>query len=390
MKKILITVRHPGPAQTIAAIIPFLAEYYDRVILVASDAALLMLQERFSSILSMVDLYYRGNGRWTLYDGRWNNLIKGDIMEYSSENDCGFLELIEELAILIQSCQADVVLRTTPALNWGVDEAVILACVKKKLTVKCCCYQEDYGCGVGLEQVPNSIAVIDLMAKKYLEKRNISAIVIGVLNQNLFKKFRPYQEARRQTRKKLGIVDREIVVLYCMGASGDKEAEMEHFLLFLESIGSQPVFLRFHPRNTEEERSLYREISYSRSVRILDDLSYDGALSFSDYLVSAASAMNQDALQYQIFCGQVQLKTLSIYTQGAYTRRILESTTISANYPASIEGMGSKIIAEDHLKEEQYHVEDEERNRYSKEAEKRFGIKIEESIRRFYEYLNAD
>lgn len=125
-------------------------------------------------------------------------------------------------------------------------------------------------------------------------------------------------------------------------------------------------------------------------MRILDDLSYDGALSFSDYLVSAASAMNQDALQYQIFCGQVQLKTLSIYTQGAYTRRILESTTISANYPASIEGMGSKIIAEDHLKEEQYHVEDEERNRYSKEAEKRFGIKIEESIRRFYEYLNAD
>ena len=388
MKKILITLRHPGPTQAIVAILPSIVRYYE-VTLVASDAGLSTLITRFGEQIESVELFYLYHNQWKIFSEQCADWEKSDIAEF----ECGDPQLDQlrnKLAELIKSVHPDVVIRTTPTIKIGIDEIIVEICSECFPNVRCLCYQEDYGCGVYLEKMPNPIAVIDRYAQKMLEQASIDSVVVGCLGQSLYKYYKPYDVARSLARKKLGIGDAECVVLYCLGASTAFELELDHFITVLNQMNTCKMYYKFHPRNTEMQRKMIQEVSKDRAILLPEPFPYDETISFPDFILSIASALNQDSLQYQIECNKDTFHTISVYTKGEISSAVLNSTLGVSELPHTQEGMGSLIINEEKISDDTVDCENVCLDRLFSEAKQRFGISESERLDNLINYIEVE
>jgi len=258
------------------------------------------------------------------------------------------------------------------------------------------CYQEYYNCGINIESFPCNIATVDTHAKALLQKRKIGATVTGWLNQAVFEQYRPYSKVRKQTRTQLGINDGEKAVIYCTVSSGDLEAELNHFELFIKSVKMSQkylpgikVFIRFHPRNKKEEREAYARLVGKSECVCVNSVCMDGVLSFSDFMVSAASAINLDVLQYQVMAQLPSLMSVSVLTAGKLTDKIVVSATGQEFFPASQKKMGSLIVSEDTYENFFCCTTEKQRAELYECAKKMFDTSAEKSVVRFLKYLEC-
>lgn len=389
MERLLITLRHPGPTQVIASILSTLQKRYKKVAVVASDTALILIQERFNRYIHGIDLYYSRNGAWQILSENCLDRVpvRGDNLEFESQYDEGYKNLVFSFSKLLKEYNPDIVLRTTPAMKWGIDEALVEACKKSGINCSYRCYQEYYGCGINLESFPYAVATIDKYAQALLREKEVKSIVTGWLNQTVFKEYRPYEEARAQTRAQLGLKEIDIAILYCTVASGNIDAELKHFYLFLQSVKSPRIYIKFHPRNTEYERRSYMVQAINKECICVDMFSIDGVLAFPDFTVSVASAINLDMLEYQVMAQLPVLKCVSVFTKGILTESILLSAIGEKSIPISQSGMGS-LIVDEYNYENIFNCSIEQQKVWLYECAKRiFDVSAEKSINRFLKYL---
>ena len=390
MKKILITLRHPGPTQAIIGLVPLLKKRVEKVGLIVSDCALQELQNRYINILEDIEIYYCRKNKWILV--KQENLrddLRGDNLEFNSNIEMGYVKLVDSLVKFISVYKADIILRTTPMFKWGVDEAIIEASKVLGIEEKCRCYQECFDCGNDLYSFPNAIATVNEQAKSILESKGIPAVVVGWLNKNIFLSYRPYNIARKDTRIQLGIRDKEQAILYCTVASGNIDAELNHFISFIKSMNSiinKRLFIKFHPRNTDAEKQSYIKIS-NNEIKCVDTLPMDGILSFADFLISPSSAINFDLLEYQVLNNEKKLRTLSIYTRGRFTESIISSSATKCIELDLKEMMGSLIVSETDYSDLFDDCIEAKRIQLCADACKTFGVSINESKNSFLKYL---
>lgn len=387
MKKILITLRHPGPVQSIAAVLPYLAKHYN-VTVVATDAGLSTLIMRFREQIDNIQIYYLYHNQWKLYSKQCEDWKKADKAEFDWE-DAKLNQLRNKLAELIEFIHPDVVLRTTPTIKMGIDEIVADVCGRISLDIRCLCYQEDYGCGINLGSVPNPVAVVDRHAQNMLEEVAINSVVVGWLGQNIYQYYTPYNVARSLARQKLGIYDYECVILYSLGASRSFELDLEHFKTVLNQISKCKIYYKFHPRNTANQRRLIQDVAKDKAIMLPETISYDEAISFPDFILSVASALNQDSLQYQIECHEEKLNTISVYTKGTISSGILISTIGVSELPHIRDGMGSVIINEENISDNAFTFESVHPERLFSEAKVRFGISEKERLDNLINYIEG-
>lgn len=191
-------------------------------------------------------------------------------------------------------------------------------------------------------------------------------------------------------QKKLGISDAECVVLYSFGASKSFELELEHFITVLNRMNTCKIYYKFHPRNTEIQRKIIQEASKDRAILLPEPFPYDEAISFPDFILSIASALNQDSLQYQIECNKDTFHTISVYTNGEISSAVLISTIGVSKLPHTQEGMGSLIINEETISDNTFDCENVCRNRLFSEAKQRFGISESERVDNLINYIEVD
>jgi hypothetical protein len=390
-KRLLITLRHPGPAQSIISVLPSLTKTYETVAVVATDTALLLLQERYSQYLNDVILYYCEKGIWSMIPKNCPQFlpVTGDCLEFKSQYEKGYQSLIVNLSDLLKQYQPDIVLRTTPATKWGVDEALAEACRCARIECTYRCYQEYYNCGMNLESFPYVIATIDEHAQALLKQKGIESTVIGWLNQAVFNGYRSYKEARKQTRKQLGLTQNDMAVLYCTVDSGDLDAELKHYSLFLKAFTNFCTYIRFHPRNQEQERQQYIALTNNKECVCVDNLSMDGVLAFPDVMVSAASAINLDMLQYQAMYQISPLQGVSVFTKGIWTEAIILAATGQKSLPTTKHCMGSLIIDENSYEGFFNYLTKQKKLWLYDCVKKTFGVSNNKNTKLFLDYLDG-
>lgn len=389
---LLITLRHPGPLQAIASILPTLRTTFLNVVLVITDFALECAQNRFVKQIEGLSVYYYNCGRWkkttVTHDTR---IIQSGITEFERIEEKGFGQMIKDIEAILKKENPDIILRTTPAMKYGVDEAVGRAAAELDISSRMRCYQEIYDCGIDLGEMKTPVGVVDCKAAKRLQLQGIDSFVVGWMNQAVFETFGSYDLVRIQIRGRLGLDDKDQVILYCMVASGDVQSEMEHFRHFLKQIKSTCVraYIRFHPRNSNEYRQNLLNMAEAEGavIEVADYLSMEQVLAFPDYIVSAGSAMNLDALQYQILSGSIELKTLSIYTIDRETKAILYNIFGMETQPYMEEGMGSLILDGIGYIERITSVSEQERKQLYKEVNEMFCMPLAKVKERFLLYL---
>lgn len=390
--KLLITLRHPGPLQAIAAILPELRNSFPEVIFVITDAALEIAQNRFGKQIEGLSVYYYDSGRWkkkaVTQDKR---ILQSGITEFEGIEEKGFRQMINDMKVILEKENPDIVLRTTPAMKYGVDEAVGRAAAEQNILSRMRCYQEIYDCGIDLTEMKTPIGVVDLKAAKRLRHQGIDSFVVGWMNQMIFETYDSYELVRTRTRARLGLEDVDRAIVYCMVASGNFQSESNHFRHFLEQIGlvCVRVFVRFHPRNSDEYRHHFLNMAKAARVEIAmtDQLSMEQILAFPDFIISAGSTMNLDSLQYQMVSGVEQLKTLSIYTRDKETKAVLHTALGVETQPYMEEGMGSLILDGAGYVNQIASISDEEKKQLYEEAKEMYGIPLTKVKERFLLYL---
>ena len=387
MKRILITLRHPGPVQSIAAVLPYLVKHYE-VMIIATDTGLSTLIMRFGDQIEGIKVFYLCQNQWKIFSKRCEDWKNADILEFEYEV-LKFDLLRDKLVELIQAVRPDVVLRTTPAIKIGIDEIIVEVCSRISSDIRCLCYQEDYGCGIDLERMQNPIAVVDIHAQQMLKRASINSVVVGCLGQSIYKKYKPYCVARSLARGKLGIRDDECVVLYSIGASRSFELELEHFTTMLNRMNTHKVYYKFHPRNTDAQRKMIQDVSKERAIMLPEFFPYEETISFPDFILSIASALNQDSLQYQIECNEVELHTISVYTKGKISSAVLLSTLGVSELPHLQEGMGSIIINEEDISDNTFERMNVCLDRLFSEVKQRFGIPENERLDNLINYIEG-
>lgn len=387
MKKLFITLRHPGPAQAIMAILPDLCTRY-YVAIVASDVALTMISKYIQNPLDNLQVYGSINGDWNCVQCH-NMNDNWDTLQFSSSSEPGYIDLIHRLAKLIKQYRPNIALRTTPASLWGVDEALAEACFLAGVHCQCRCYQEWYHCGQGLEQFPDEIAVTDKIAVELLNQDGIKARPVGWINALLFRNQRPYAQMRKDSRTQLGLNDEEIAILYCASTCEDIAAELSHFASFATLAFGAKLFIRFHPRTSIEEREAYLQEAAGIPITV-DELPLEASIAFADYLVSVGSAINMDSLQYQIISGEENLSTVSVYTSGPSTNRIRKSATGNHEMPLATVGNGSLIIPEHDLSLLAVRLEEQHRKKLFEETSRLLGGCSNTIVQSFVDYLENE
>lgn len=384
MKKLLITVRHPGPTQAIIPMIPILCKEYD-VLILACYSSLNIMRERYAFVFRFARIVFLSDGIWHTANHIINDKLIADAVEYTSSSDSDYIQLINKIRDLISKERIDIALRTTPSMHYGVDEALPEACAMNN--IPCFCYQDDYGCGIELDKVKNRIAVVDEKAGELLQK---PYCVVGWLNQSLFKHFNSYSVSRKNARQKIQFDSEHVVVLYCMTASSNDACEFSHFRDIINGDLSThcKLLYKFHPRNSPDYRAEIRKIAKGNAEELENSLFYDEIISLPDYIVSPGSIINQDSLQYQIESKVSELKTLSIYTKGIITSQIINSACGLDNIPRMNNGMGSMIVPENMCFK---HIEStyNNRERLFEESKSRFDLDEKERIQRFLTYLDG-
>lgn len=388
---VLITLRHPGPLQAIAAMLPTLKDASINVVLICTDSALECAQNRLEKqIEGLMVYYFRGCWIKSIITSK-NRLTQSGLTEFKRVEEKGFVHMVNDMKFILQKEEPDVILRTTPAMNYGVDEAVSRAASELEMMDRMRCYQEIYDCGMDLGEMKNPVAVVDRKAAERLKRHGIDSFVVGWMNRAIFEAYDPYGLVRAWTRAKLGLNDMDQAILYCTVASGNNEAEFTHFRHFLEQVSSVNVraYIRFHPRNSDGYRHDFLKMvkAISTEIEVVDCLSVEQSLAFPDYVISAGSAMNLDVLQYQIVSGIATLNTLSIYIKDKETKAILYTALGVQTQPYMEEGMGSLILDGDGYLTRVANVSEKERRQLYDEANEMFGLPSAKVKERFLIYL---
>lgn len=390
--KVLITLRHPGPLQAIVAILPELRNTFSEVMLVITDVALEIAQSRFEKQIEGLAIYYFDRDQWkkTIVGGA-KKIFQSGITEFDDIAEKGFRQMVNDIKEIIEKENPDIILRTTPAMKYGVDEAVCRAAAEEDIMDRMRCYQEIYGCGIDLKELKTPVGVVDVKAAKKLRDQGISSFVIGWMNQAVFEKYDSYETVRTRTRAQLGLRDTDRAILYCTVASGNSQSELGHFWHFLEQMLSScaRAYICFHPRNTDEYQKQFLNLAKVAGVKIsvTNHLSMEQRLAFSDFIISAGSAINLDLLQYQLLSGVKQLKTLSIYTRDKETRSVLH-TAFGIEIPPYMEmGMGSLILDGTEYITQIDHISDVVKKQLYEDAKEMFGIPLTKVKERFLMYL---
>ena len=356
MKKILITLRHPGPADAICSILPELMKRYI-VIFVLTDSAINFIKDKYKKYFDKIQVYIPST---KLENGfvKYENNIKSCCCEFDGVDTKKLHILYTNLKELVNRLNPDIALRTTPALKWGVDE--LLPRVMKELGKydRLRCYQEYYGSGRALNDRENEIAcvgcksfaTVDEIAKNIKDYAKKSVTVVGWMNQGQFSKYKNYNDARNLFRIKNNIVN-DFCILYCTIATEQLEKELKHYIFFLETIKksnkTKKIFCKFHPRNSSKEIKEYIKITKEIGIPVhfLFKERYDEILSFSDVLVSATSAVNIDCIEYQVLRSN-RLETICIYTKGELTTSFFKKAIEKEILPTHKEGSGILIVSE--------------------------------------------
>lgn len=355
MKKLLITLRDPGPAQAIFSAISYIENEYD-VYIIATSAALNLIFSRYENkITNRIKVF-------TVYKNRCE--IVKNITDFGNKYIYVFKEkgkqyylFVKCLIDFLNILKPEIILRTTPSKDYGIDEAIVDAYNGSLITSKMKCYQDYYDCGMDLENFPGEIATVDAIAKKRLNEYGIISETVGWLSQFDFFKFDNFIISRKKARKKLNLKE-EKAILYCTSASGNINAELLHFKMLLKyKRHTDALFIRFHPRNSYKEKKQYYKILHYHNVICVDNLKYEELLSFPDILISAASQINIDLIQYQI-ASQIKIpKCISIYTKGKITDEIIIAAIGKNNNSINFNELGILLQNENHMLPSDFEIE---------------------------------
>jgi hypothetical protein len=293
---LLVTVRHPGPAECVAAALPSLAAGFDVVVLAGE-----------------------------LERARMERELRGPGIRHIPA--AAPADVLEQLDATLVAVAPSACLRTTPAGGCGPDELLGTALARRADTVPVVAVQDDYGVGDRLDEA-DAIATVDRAAVDLLDaplrKR---ATPIGRLPHDSFVTGASPAEARRSGRRRLGL-DSEPVVLHLTGAGpAEVEAADVRAVLAAAPRAREPAvtLVRPHPRLDDESRAACRRlVEEAGAGRALwaDEPGADRSwLVVADAILSARSTMNVDSLAFQSAFGgpdrAALCNTASVYYRGA-------------------------------------------------------------------------
>ena len=323
--------------------------------------------------------------------------------EFEDNEISQYAELYQAMYSLTEKIDPDIVLRTTPVFLWGIDELMPVIMKRLNMSERLRCYQECYCAGKALSDGENEVAsvgcgnmaVLDEMAAANSTVPN--TVAIGYLNARQFQEHR-FADRRRVSRKQLALNERDKAFLYVASCIYDIAEELYHFEVFLKQmtgLGDRvKLYLKFHPRHSETDRNKYAEaIDKSEcSVTIIDQVEYLDLLAFPDCMVSLASSVNIDAVNYRSFYYEEAQKTfpfISIYPYGPRTASVLRKIYGTENYPSyDKEGYHLVVSEEAYVNEVEQVIREDEVLRGYEERYKKNHKNFVDSADRLIEYLN--
>lgn len=359
MKKLMISLRHPGPCQNIFPVLDALCEKYEVSVLISDSA--ISYAKSWKGNLEKV-LFYTvvlENGEYRFLNG-FSHGYETACLEFRDDEMGQYNKLYKALYEFIEKENPDIVLRTTPVFYWGIDELLPKILTVQGKSERLRCYQECYCAGKALIDHENrvadtgckSLAVVDECAAKYSTVSDTT--VVGYLSSNSFFAS-DFYEKRRSGRRKLALCEQDKVFLYVASCIYDIEMELYHFRIFLNQakcVQNQiKIYLKFHPRHSEIDRKQYMQLIHEIGceVVILKEIDYEELLSFSDCMISLGSSVNIDAVNFVSFASSDDLKTspfVSVYPYGDSVKKVMKRIFLTENYPAYDEDSCHVIVPE--------------------------------------------
>lgn len=341
LKKLLITLRHPGPSSAICSVMEHLVKEFD-VYLVISDAAIPFIKERHSWILEKTKVYIPAAAQ-TIEFIPYTDQESQVSCEFKSSDYRSINEVKDALCILLNQIRPDIILRTTPAYDIGIDEIIFTAAKQLRLPVTLKCYQESVGVGKCFMNNEHEIAsagcidaaVISREAEDLFFLKEIKTILVGDVLGDCWYARNDFSENRQKARDKLDIDLKDYCVLYVASKIDDECAEHLLFQVFLSSMvqaeGIDHIFLKFHPRHTELDKEQYYKICKEANLKIIDiyKLEYIECLAVANLIISIASNMNIEAIQYSASSKTGMLSENDIasgYLYGPAVRKIIQDS----------------------------------------------------------------
>ena len=291
---LLVTVRHPGPADCVAAALPSLAADFDVVVLSGE-----------------------------LERARMERKLCGPGIRHVPA--AAPVDALDQLDATLEAVGPSACLRTTPAGGCGPDELLGEAFGRGAAAVPVVAIQDDYGVGDRLDEA-DAIATVDRDAVDLLDAPlRERATPIGRLPHDAFVTGASPAEARRSGRRRLGL-DSEPVVLHLTGAGpAEVEAADLRDVLAAARRAREPAVtvVRPHPRLDDESRAacrrLVEEAGAQRALWADEPWADRSWLVVADAMLSARSTMNVDSLAFQSAAGGPDGAALSI-TASVYYR----------------------------------------------------------------------
>lgn len=367
MDKLLITLRHPGPADAILASMPELSKNFS-ISMIVTDSAINILKERFPQYLEKYNIYFPGK---FIEDGFSTEIITDHFKtEFKPTENVEYEQFYNAVLKLVKVINPDISLRTTPAYNWGIDE--IMPRIMKDIDKYdyTFCFQEYYGVGKALSNFENSIAslsaknllTVDKASVNFLQERGIKAIDIGWISHKKFKYIDKFDEVRKKVRKRFKLENHK-VIMYSVVCCGSILAEVNHFEKFVKCMekitiinNNITLLIKYHPRNNIDEIKLYRDIIQKYNVRFTEvdsKISYNEILTLPDIIYSAASNMNIDLLAYQYandIYEDISKHVISVYSYDNFTRDILNNATGKSIIPSHTNNGGHVLVNDENMK----------------------------------------
>jgi hypothetical protein len=364
--RLLITARHPGPADLILGLLPGLAEYMELHI-IATDTALQLLLDRGRPTLRdcATTLWTHGTQGFHRVDLSVPPALPPPATFSTTQIDPADLasaaRLVRELRVFFSSFMPDLFLRTTPSSLIGIDELAPAALRSGGFRAPIHCLQDYYDVGLALRDDEHPVAKVGIdaiatvdeaAARSVRERSGRDATVVGWASFDKYLTGLPYRAARVSGRRLLGLPENGKLVLYAGIRAGLPDGtdllDFEQCLAALVDYSAlRPevrVALRTHPRCPPEERLAYQQLcqTYDRRIRFqsIDRLTeFRQVLAAPDALLSPASALNLDALAYA--ATDPNPETQSVFLTGPYARAAFQASAGSALPPTHQSGSGS-------------------------------------------------
>jgi hypothetical protein len=323
----LATIRHPGPAHALAAVIRANPDW--SWIVAAAGVGRRVL------ITDHVDISSRPTIRimTPAADGSvWRQCDPSQALAAAdptvADTDlAGAERVLEGCRQLLAACNPDVVVRTTPSTGIGPDELVATAAAVPTL-----CIQDFYGLGsalAGRHAVANKpvagVVTIDAWAEQMVrDHTGLPTVSAGWIAHERFLHFPSYRTTRNAARQACGLLADDRLVLI-VGSSPDIPLGAERELLeAVAKIGSAAprnqrtcFAYRSHPRRPAKSVELLKSVMDDRSmcmVQLPVVLSPAQFLAMPDIVISRASVLNIEVLAYAATEKEhVSLLPLSVY-----------------------------------------------------------------------------